>query len=68
MNKAKPGYQCCAACIHFRAEKTGSGMTYFCSRLGFETRPEYSFSCWTPKKEVIKLMEKRGELNDGRSS
>ncbi|MFY4776043.1 hypothetical protein [Metabacillus sp. RGM 3146] len=60
MNKESP-FKCCAACIHFRAYKNpAGGMKYMCSRLGFETRPEYSFDCFTPKENVIKLMKKRG--------
>ncbi|KZZ86353.1 hypothetical protein AS29_000020 [Bacillus sp. SJS] len=63
-------YHCCASCKHFLAEKAvdGKGMKYFCKRLGFETKPDYTFHCWDPKNEVIKLMEKRGESADGRSS
>ncbi|MTH52104.1 hypothetical protein GKZ89_01705 [Bacillus mangrovi] len=57
-------YRCCAACVHFRSAKnsSGAGMIYTCSRLGYETRPEYSFQCWEPKEQVKKLMKKRGEV------
>jgi hypothetical protein len=34
-------------------------MTYVCSRLGYETKTSYQFSCWTPKPEVENLMKKR---------
>jgi hypothetical protein len=34
-------------------------ITYLCSRLGFETKPKHQFNCWTPKEEVVKLMNKK---------
>lgn len=49
----------CATCIHFRAVRNDGKMAYFCSRLGFETKTTYVFDCWTPKPQVIQLMEKR---------
>ncbi|MGD6815825.1 hypothetical protein [Metabacillus sp. 84] len=62
MTVKKTDYQCCAACVHFQPVKmTGGGMNYFCSRLGYETKPHYSFACWEPKPSVINLMKKRGE-------
>jgi hypothetical protein len=54
-------YHCCATCTHFKAEKTQSGMIYFCSRLGYETNPKYQFNCWNPKENIRKLMDKREE-------
>lgn len=30
-----------------------------CSRLGFATKPGYTFDCWDPKDQVKQLMEKR---------
>ncbi|UCZ55427.1 hypothetical protein LGQ02_10760 [Bacillus shivajii] len=51
-------FHCCATCIHFRAQKTKERMTYYCSRLGYETKPTYEFNCWEPKEQVKKLMEK----------
>ncbi|WP_243290826.1 hypothetical protein [Bacillus sp. FJAT-47783] len=58
---AKIKYQVCASCIHFFVEKKDKGVTYHCQRLGYETKPNYSFSCWTPKREVVELMRKRGD-------
>ncbi|WP_332633912.1 hypothetical protein [Halalkalibacter flavus] len=53
-------YHCCATCTHFSAEKKqGGGMHYRCIRLGYETKPAYTFHCWEPKEHVKKLMEKR---------
>ncbi|KAB2338258.1 hypothetical protein F7731_01450 [Cytobacillus depressus] len=52
-------FHACATCIHFEASKCEKGMTYRCKRLGYETKPNYQFQCWTPKEHVKKLMEKR---------
>lgn len=52
-------YKVCATCINFEATKTKCGMQYRCKRLGFDTKPSYSFNCWNPKDHVLKLMKKR---------
>ncbi|WP_238941751.1 hypothetical protein [Bacillus sp. REN10] len=52
-------FHTCATCCHFRAIKGESGMNYMCSRLGFATKPDYTFDCWDPKEQVKQLMEKR---------
>ena len=52
-------YKVCATCINFEAIKTKCGMQYRCKRLGFDTKPSYSFNCWDPKAHVIKLMKGR---------
>ncbi|WP_077213734.1 hypothetical protein [Bacillus dakarensis] len=52
-------FHACASCVHFRAKKGKDGMQYKCSRLGYETKPNYVFDCWNPKEHVRKLMEKR---------
>lgn len=58
-------FRVCATCIHFQAEKKRLGMSYYCKRLGYNTKPNYKFNCWTPKKHIQKLMEKRrGEWNE----
>ncbi|MBP2241297.1 hypothetical protein J2Z40_001859 [Cytobacillus eiseniae] len=54
-------FHACATCIHFQAKKAKKGMQYRCQRLGFDTRPNYQFNCWTPKDHVKKLMTKRIE-------
>lgn len=54
----KNRFHVCATCIHFSADKRQNGMLYRCQRLGYETKPNYSFSCWTPKEHVKKLMAK----------
>nr|WP_066064798.1 hypothetical protein [Neobacillus soli] len=51
-------FHCCATCRHFRAEKKDDGMDYFCSRLGFVTKTNYKFNCWSPKDRIKKLMDK----------
>jgi hypothetical protein len=58
-------FQFCASCIHFRAKREKEGMTYHCSRLGYTTKPNYQFNCWTPKEQVRKLMEKSKQESDG---
>ncbi|GEC92176.1 MULTISPECIES: hypothetical protein [Brevibacillus] len=52
-------FHCCATCIHFRVEKGTGGASYRCSRLTYETRPDYRFQCWTPTEKVKRLMEAR---------
>ncbi|MGP4079700.1 hypothetical protein ACTWQL_07255 [Pseudalkalibacillus sp. R45] len=51
-------FHCCATCTHFEVQKGDDGVRYFCIRLGYETKPDYRFNCWTPKENVQKLMEK----------
>jgi hypothetical protein len=51
-------FHCCATCVHFVAEKQEKGMKYYCSRLKYDTKPNYQFNCWTPTEKVKKLMEK----------
>lgn len=55
----KNSFHACATCINFQPEKRKDGMFYFCSRLGYETKPDYQFNCWAPKEHIIHLMEKR---------
>nr|WP_041057943.1 hypothetical protein [Jeotgalibacillus campisalis] len=57
MNK---NFHACATCVHFEVLKLEKGMSYRCSRLGFQTRPEYKFNCWEPKAHIKKLMDKQG--------
>lgn len=51
----------CATCVHFLAWKENGEMLYKCRRLGYETKPNYTFNCWEPKEHVKALMEKREE-------
>lgn len=51
-------FHCCATCKHFVARKEKEGVRYFCSRLGYETKTTYVFTCWDPKDNVVKLIEK----------
>ncbi len=55
----KNSFHACATCVNFQPERRKEGMVYFCSRLGYETKPDYQFNCWTPKEHIIRLMEKR---------
>ncbi|GLB57919.1 hypothetical protein [Cytobacillus sp. NCCP-133] len=55
----KNSFHVCATCVNFKIEKRNEGMHYNCSRLGYETKPDYQFDCWTPKEHVVRLMEKR---------
>lgn len=55
----KNSFHACATCVNFHPEKRKEGMVYFCSRLGYETKPDYQFNCWTPKDHIKRLMEKR---------
>jgi hypothetical protein len=60
MNRSRDHFHCCATCIHFDIKKTETGMRYLCARLGYETKPNYQFHCWNPKKNVIDLMKSKG--------
>jgi hypothetical protein len=50
-------FHCCATCRHFKAEKKPEGMHYFCSRLGFETKTDYQFNCWSPRENIKKIID-----------
>jgi hypothetical protein len=45
-------YHCCASCVHFIAKRTDKGVQTYCSRLGYDTRPNWKFDCWTPKERI----------------
>lgn len=60
--KQENRYHCCATCEHFRVEKREQGVIYRCSRLGYDTRPDWQFQCWTPREQIKRLMKK--EAND----
>ncbi|MBM7717517.1 hypothetical protein MHB50_11750 [Siminovitchia sp. FSL H7-0308] len=57
-------YHCCATCIHFSAERKEGKMVYLCTRLGFETKTNYQFDCWTPKEHVKRLIEKEKRMRN----
>jgi hypothetical protein len=44
--------------VHFQIKKE-EGVSYFCKRLGYATKPEYRFNCWSPKDNVRRLMQKQ---------
>ncbi|MDN3015234.1 hypothetical protein PH210_03305 [Paenibacillus sp. BSR1-1] len=52
-------FHCCATCKHFIAERKPEGMRYFCSRLGYETKTNYKFNCWSPKENILPLMTRK---------
>nr|WP_077618536.1 hypothetical protein [Bacillus sinesaloumensis] len=56
MYQAKSKYHACATCVHFIAERKDGKMSYRCSRLNYDTKPEYQFNCWEPKPHILKLM------------
>jgi len=56
--KTEKRYHCCASCEHFRIEKQEQGVSYRCSRLGYETKPDWQFHCWTPREQVKRLMQR----------
>ncbi|USK62016.1 hypothetical protein LIT37_12115 [Peribacillus asahii] len=52
-------YHCCASCQHFRVLKDNNKkVDYQCSRLNYQTKPNYKFDCWSPKDIVKKRMNK----------
>jgi len=57
MQKGKT-YKVCSTCINFKIERMNGENRFFCRRLGYETKPYYSFNCWDPKPKVRKLMER----------
>jgi hypothetical protein len=57
-------FHCCATCEHFLTEKREQGIVYRCSRLAYETRPEWQFHCWSPKERVKRLMAKEMNRTD----
>jgi hypothetical protein len=52
-------FHCCATCENFRVVKENKKISYSCSRLGFDTKPNYKFNCWVPKEQVKKLINKK---------
>lgn len=61
MEQAEARYHCCATCRHFKVIKeAGKKVEYQCSRLGYQTKPNYQFTCWSPK-EVVQEKMKRDE-------
>lgn len=51
-------FKVCSTCVNFTIQSSKGKRKFFCSRLGYETEPHYSFNCWNPKREVRELMEK----------
>ncbi|WP_423407179.1 hypothetical protein AABM38_15160 [Heyndrickxia sp. MSNUG] len=56
-------FHACATCIHFRPEKSGDSLKYYCARLGFETKTHYQFDCWNPRENIKKLMARESQVN-----
>lgn len=52
-------YHCCATCVNFEVRKENGKNTTYCSRLGFQTAPSYTFDCWDPKPRVIKALKRK---------
>ncbi|PGY08497.1 hypothetical protein COE25_21280 [Bacillus sp. AFS031507] len=58
-------FHCCATCRHFKVEKKPEGMHYFCSRLGFETKTNYQFNCWSPRENIKKIIDNVNKVRKG---
>ncbi|WP_109430600.1 hypothetical protein [Sulfoacidibacillus thermotolerans] len=43
----------CATCRHIRAIREADGVHFHCSRLGYQTRPNWKFNCWTPRDHYL---------------
>lgn len=60
----------CASCRNFRVIHAGGKRKYECSRLGFETFPQYAFDCWDGTEKVrkrIDMISERVNTRDDRS-
>nr|WP_249226493.1 hypothetical protein [Alicyclobacillus mengziensis] len=57
-------YHCCATCVHYCAKRTDAGVHTYCSRLGYDTRPNWKFHCWTPKEHIIQRLKAKQFSND----
>ncbi|MDG4657012.1 hypothetical protein P6P90_09020 [Ectobacillus antri] len=53
----KNRFHCCATCVHFAVVKS-TNIGYICTRLQYETKPDYVFNCWDPRSAVQKLIKK----------
>jgi peptidoglycan hydrolase-like protein with peptidoglycan-binding domain len=60
-------FHCCATCQHYLVKKGSTGITYFCTRLSYDTKPTYQFNCWQPKEKVISLMKKRNSISEDKN-
>lgn len=58
MTKTLAHYHCCASCRHLDIQQTEQETRTYCSRLGYETKPNYQFNCWNPKPRVKQAMLK----------
>jgi hypothetical protein len=58
-------YHACATCKNFSAERIDGKMHYHCTRLGYQTKPEYQFNCWDPEEHIRKLIEKEDNEASG---
>lgn len=52
-------FKVCSTCVNFTIKEIDGERYFYCGRLGYETKPHYSFNCWDPKPKVRKFMEKR---------
>jgi hypothetical protein len=50
-----PDRHCCATCIHIGRVTANGGARFRCTRLGWETRPEWRFHCWTERPRTVKM-------------
>ncbi|MBM7680225.1 hypothetical protein JOD43_000384 [Pullulanibacillus pueri] len=52
-------YHHCATCQHFGFRAEENKKYPMCTRLGFDTKPEYQFDCWDPKPRVRAAIQKK---------
>lgn len=57
MEKGKT-FKVCSTCVNFTINQTEAATKFYCARLGYETKPHYSFNCWDPKPKVKELMKR----------
>lgn len=54
-------FKVCSTCLNFTIVQSEGERTFYCSRLGYETKPHYAFNCWDPKPKVKQLMKKQAK-------
>lgn len=50
--------RCCASCLHVGIRRDGERLRVFCRRLGYDTKPEWRFHCWTPNIRIRPRLER----------
>ncbi len=56
--------RCCGTCMHILAVHRGDGATqFYCSRLGYETRPGWRFLCWCERPPEVPMARKDADAD-----